>query len=767
MPDDRQPTPDNGRSTAIPEPVEPALTFRGQKPTPGLVMKLWRSGQRFNQAGRAEILKARAFRRREESSLVQLAPSWVRQHPDLSTWVRDIRHERVSLDREQVARVGAVEPEYSCEALGFTETADIYKEQRESYMEEWRVSDFGPPTQGYGEKLVEDGQFARVRIPAHLDMDGAPDFFEMLSKRAYDALDDEKKKEYQPADPSIERRRKRYVKVDKDGKKVISARFDKGDDDKSKEAHDKAVQRYLLDKSASNGRIISALDCAPIWARGKGKERWELVALVERSLYEVEDLIDQEYAWVGMGDRLFRPVAYNADGTVLKIDRGEAGVGGLVYLYTAYLLCKDDEGCLKPMVYYTVGGAATSFAAGGDAPDDPEALGVLDICDALADPKTGRCKALEGRALWSYHFGLRTGDDDADFAAQPYLSAFIPLIISIEGNKTSINAAVALTSFTGHVAKPDAALAAVEGMTEAYLEQDGELVPGKVPKPGETVESPYDYIPFQQAQIGRDAWQQYASDVQELKLATSVDQAADASGHALVVGETIAKVSKRQIRDSILAAVIRDGEDHARIIHAIWECYGVKWPLQTVNERPVGKLGSVRPARELVAYDPEWVGDGEFRLKAEYPAEANLAEQDLAKADYEAGVGTFERVCKTRGIKDSDSEFVKILKDRMRNSPEYMQAMSMSIAVKRGDKTMVQILKSLQQEQRMTANGVPGLPNGIPSAALKRQGQQQAQGGGGPSLASSQRGGIEAGQVGVASLNADAAAQLAVGGQVA
>jgi hypothetical protein len=758
MPDDVK------RSPAIPAPSGPGLMYRGQKITPGLILRLWRSGMSTKRRSRERILTCRAMRRKDPESLVALSPRWRYNNPEAASWVRDIRHERITLERAQIARVGAIEPEFNCEPLGFLKTDEDHAEEKEAYFEEWRVSDHGPPVQAFYGKAVEDGEYGRVRIPAHLDMDGCPDFFEMLDERAYEALPADERKAYTRDDAD---RRGRYVKLDKDGNKKRNPRFDKGSDDASKEAHDAAVQRYLLGKAASNGRIIPALDCAPIFVRGRGRDRWELAALVERTLYHVEELLyegkpGEGYGWRGMGDRKLVPMAYNADGSGMRVSRDEIGTGDQIYVYTAYFLATDEDGIQRPVIASTVGATATWDAQSGD-PDDSESVVLIDLYDQFKT-EDGSCPALAGRALWSYHFGLHTEDDDPDHYGQPHLWAVLDIIRTLEGNKTAINAATTTNAFTGHYQIPDARLAEVA--PEAVLEADGDtLRRPKIPGVGEIETAIGQIIPAQQATVSPDAWQQLANDQLVLQQATATDQpSSGASGHAIVVGETLAKVGQRHQRQGVLEAVQRDGEDHLRILHAIFECYGVKWPIQTVEELPVGEMGPAKAGKKIIEYDPDWIGSDNFELKAEYPEEENLARVDLEMNAAERGFSSFENVQKVKGAKDSQSEFVKVLKDRIRNHPMYTEMAMLALAEARGDKQAVGVLKALRQQQRMTESmpGVPGAANGLPSAALNR-GQAPTGGSGGPTAAQSSRGGIVAAELGTGAKMADAEAKMAVG----
>jgi len=750
---------DRDRAPGIPEPSGPALSFRGDPITPHLILKLWRSGMRQKQESRKRILKVRALRRKEESSLVQLSPSWVRRNPELATWVRSVLHERVTIERDLIARAGAVEPVFDCKPLGSLKRDRDYAEEKEAYLNEWRQQSV--PTQTMVGKNVEDGEFGLVVLPAADDLDGMPDFYQHIEEDAYAALSDEAKRSYRRDDAD---RHGRYAKVDEQVRKQKNPAYDRGDTQASQEAHDAAVRHYLLDKAPSNVRIIPALDCAPFFVRGKGTRRWELAALIERTLYYAEELLEGEYGWQGMGNRKLIPLAYGANGETTKLTAGEVGLGGQFYLYTAYLLCKDRRnGCTRPVIAYTVGGQGTWDSLSG-SPDDPASVGLIDLYAQYAKPD-GTCPALDGAPLWSYHGGFHTEDDDPDHYWQPALWPFYELILSLEGNATAVKAATAVNAFTGHVYRPDAQLAGVAD--EAIIEQDGELRVPRVPRPGEIEAAGGEIVPFAQAQVGADAWRLLQAEQLSLQAATAVDQGPDASGHALVVGETLAKVAKRHVRDGVLEAIVSAGEKQLRILQAIYDCHGIRWPLQTVDERPASQPGEPEPGQDVAEYNPAWIGEGTYRLKAVYPNEENLARIDLEANLKQQGLSTFGKVQAAKGESDAERVWIEVLKDKMREHPLYLERVMLGVAQGTGDKDLVATIKLLQQQQQLTqpTPGVPGGTNGLPTAALKRRGNQLAQppsGGGRPPIAAAIRGGITAGQMGTAAMQNDAMAQLQV-----
>lgn len=756
-------------------------TLRGRELDHNWLVTLWQTGAKAKEHSRHRIEVCRDLRRKTRT--VKLAASWANKHSEAASWVVHVMSERRTLERDLKARVGAVKPAISRTAMGDLDTDVTLAERCERYLDEWKRQNV--PIDTFNGKGVEDGEYAIVVVPANLDMDGSPDFFEYLDERAYQAKEDTEKGEYEQDDTD---RRKRYVKKDKDGRKVPDARWDRDDRGRTREryesdtakeqsrtpnmrpepfrrdpkrseqSHTDAVEKwrrnYLLDKRASNVRVIPALDCAPFFTRGKGAQRWELAALVERALFYPEEL-PASFGWKGMGDRALIPQGFDASRTT--------GQDGQWYLYTAYFTWIDDDGCERPIIAYSVGGQQTCW--GDQEPDtetdEPETVAVIDLYEEYG---------LTGK-LWSYHGGARTDDDDPDFYWEPYLWAYKEAIEGIEGITTAIKAATAVTAFTGHYHKPDAALLTADPqLAEALIDSaTGGLEKPTMPAAGEIETMVGDIHPAQQATISADAWRVQQFEMQSLRDNTAFERTSGSggsSGHAMLVADTLAKVAQRYVREGTLDATVSAAEKHLRILHAIYQKHGVRWPIATTKERPVG--AEIANAEDVDEFDPAWVvkdGKVNYRLTAHYPEEENLARIDLARAEFKDGTGSFEDLVAAKGKADPETEWAKVLKDRIRQHPSYIEEQVARLAKLRGNKRMLQILK-LQADQRMTQQGIPGFEGGLPAAALNR-GAAQAQGGGGggggPTMASSVRGGVEAGQMAVASRQADANAQLMAG----
>jgi hypothetical protein len=403
-----------------------------------------------------------------------------------------------------------------------------------------------------------------------------------------------------------------------------------------------------------------------------------------------------------------------------------------VYLYTAYLMSTDDEGKDHPLIVYTVGGAGTWDTRSGTV-DDPKSVAMIDLYEEYG---------IDGK-LWSYHFGLHTEDDDPDHYGQPYLWALMDLLKGMEAEQGAIRSATALNAFTGYVHKPDAGLP-----DEAYLESDSTLRVPRIPGPGQIETAAGSVEPFRQAQVGADAWRLAEMDRLALTEATAIDTVpggSGPSGHALLVQQTLGTIAKRQNRSCVLAAVIASGEAHLRILAGIEQKYGIRWPIRSTQERPV--KGEPRSGVAPAIFDPAWVEDGQFNLSADFPAESNLAVVDLEASLADRGYSSFDNVQEAKGQPDPQTEWKKVLKDRLRKTPAYLMRAEMQLAQQTGDTEMVAVLRDLQNQQKLTRAGVPGVaPNGVPTSALDRGNAGPAGPGGGQTpIASSVRGGIQAG----------------------
>jgi hypothetical protein len=733
---------------------EPML-FQSRELSHDYLPELWRTGSEHWWRTRERIAVAQGLR--TKTMTVQLRESWRRRHPEASDWVIKVLPERRTLERDLIAAVADVEPTYSRVAVGKGIDRDFdHASQCENYMETWRR--LYAPYQTSAEKCAEDGMHGGVVLPSDVDMDGCPDFYDRLDEQSYDALDedDERRGQYirDEDDP-----KGRYVRRNEDGSKKINPKYDKGDDEKSKEAHAEAVQRYLLtcDEFGVSVRIISANDCVPFLLKGTGRDRWIPFALLERTLYYPEELLQKGYGWRGMGDRLLIPQGFDATRTT-----GQNGMWYVYTLYTTWVDPKDSKKVKRPILAYSVGGNPTWT-------DDPtteqqlpdNGVAVIDLYERYG---------LTGR-LWWWGGGLHTSDDSFDLYWEPYLWPLAETIIGIEGKETATNAAIATGAFTGWYHKPDATLVGSDGVDDdALVDANGELRKPVIPEPGEIETVVGDVFPAMPTVVSPDAWRALQVEYESLRENTTLEHPGGAggqtSGRSLSVKATIAQTAKRHIREGALDFVQFCGETAMRVLHAIEKEHDVRWPLQTDSERPVG--AEMRIGSEVLEWNSDWVGDGEYRLKTDYPEEYNPVKVEMAMAAADRGYGSPEDVWAAQGKTDPNSEWTKVLKWKMKTSPEFILAQTQRYAKRQGDKMMLQVLK-LQQQQKMTQTGVAGFPAGVPTSAVGAPdgggppgGAPSGGPGGGPNVAQRAYGGIKAAETGPQMQ--DAALSAEVGG---
>jgi hypothetical protein len=684
--------------------------------------------------------------------------TFLKNHPEVDrTSAISLLPEREGYERDLVARAGAVKPEISREALDVIDRAVDEAEEYEAYMREVAEDDeSGVPFDTSIEKLAEDGEHGVVITPWDLDSDGIPDFYDRLTERARAALKAEDRKAYTKDD----NRAGHYVKRDERGRRVVNPRFDRDakgrtrkdaekaggkgsythDRAKSEAAHEEAVRRYLLAHRASNFRLIPALDCYPLLGRGHGKAKWAVEGLIERAAFSREDLLSRNYGWHQIGSKLILPRG---------MDPRNSETNDGLYLYTLYTFLEDegDGECRQhPCILYCVGGAGTWWD-GAELDNDAKKNAVA-VIDLWAERQARH-------RFWGYEFGSHTSDDDPNHYARPAIWPFRNRILNIEGLQTANHVSVQTNAYTGHYYKPDAAI--LKEDPEAVVDSQTHMVRQPVkPAPGEIQPWAGDVVPFSQAQIGADAWKLEASYQESLQRSMAIDSIDNQeSGHAMLVASSQGQTQKRQIREAALRVYRFCLETDARWRAAAWRCHGVKWPILTSKERPVGH--ERRSRQDVSEFDAErWLGEDEnVKLNVSYGEEFNLARAQMEMDAADRGYRALEHVAAAFGEPDTMNLRIAVAKDQLWKTPAAQAMLGEMVAEMRGMKRQNQI-RAMQADGQMTQQGLPGADPSqpqvmLPQAMLQRQGQPPAQGGGGgpqvPDMAGSVVGGIKAGQM--------------------
>lgn len=735
-------------SSILTEPTEKPLTWRGQDLTASRVVDVFTRNWDMAAWRTKNVEQARDFRRKTLQNA--LPPSWVAKNPEVARWAKHVMAERQTIEREQIARVNAVLSTFNREALDQKKLSDDQAGACERYMNEWRQQKLDQLEMGI--KGVEDGEFGLVVLPATADMGGRPDFYDHISEEAYGQLPATDRKAYQKDTADT---RGRYARMNAEGHRIAHPKWDRTasgqtrkqagsrfarDDAKSKAAHDEALDQYLLQHDASTTRLIPALDCVPIYARGTGKDRFRLIGLAERALVSVEDALEMQFGWAGMGNRQMIPRGYR--------DNRVTGQNGDYYLYTLYITSTDDDGIEHPLIIYCLGGYGTWGSGGsgyGGRVDDKTSVAMIDLY---------KTHGLTGR-FWGYFGGMHTGDDDPLYRYQPWMFPFIDGILSLEGGTAALKATIGTMAYPWWNYKPDANLAALddEALMEAGPNNTRTLRAPRVGKPGEVVTNPGDMTAQQPGQASPDAWRLQQSEVMALQQNTATSRPNDASGNAIAVSETLAQVNQAQVRGGVSDATKFAGECHLKILDQADQKFNVRWPINTTMKRAAGITAgsSSRGSTQVARFDPSWLGDGEvknYQLSVTIPAEENLARVDLTRSLYKDRLASFADVQADRGKEDSQEVRLEIAKDMLWEDPANQLLFQQRVAEITQNRKMQQILK-LQADQLMTGGKDQGLPDGIPTPILKRMGNPQQQGGGnGAAAVTSQRAGIQGGQIG-------------------
>lgn len=738
----------------------PAITWRGESITSDKIVRMFVNAAEKRFANRtSRILATQALRR--GTLEVKLSSEFRKKYREIAEWVVAKLEVRETAERDLIAKAGAVEPHFSRKPLKTTETAREEAEAFEAYVNEIFQSSI--PFQEMLEKGTEDGEYGWTALPAEVTEDGQPDFWDRIEDYVYESLDPDEKSTYQKDDGD---RKGRYVRVDDEGNKVPNPKYSRNargqrsddpkdrDEDKSDEAYQEALRNYLLGCEATVTRVIPALDCVPIQVRGRGRRKWDTVGLIERSLFEPEELIRNNYAFPFMGKKLVVPRGFRKEWT---------GKDGQFYLYSMYLTVRDDRRRLRPFVAYTVGGAHTRWGDSGS--DDKASVAVIDLYKEYG---------LEGQ-FWGYEYALHTADDDPDWYGRPYLWAFIRRILAVEGLLTANAAATAVSAYTGHFFEPnDKLVETLERMDpEAVVDSaTHQLQRPNMPGPGEIEPAYGSLTPAQKSEIGDDAWRMLDIHQMALDKALVVDQLPlkGPSGAAMMVSESLGQIAKRHIRE----AAVRSSEGalmcDAKIRTAMYLRFKVKWPIHTAEEKPIG-LEKVEQ-QTYSEFEPDWVGnpekvcEGNYLLKGSFPKEFNLAKADLEINGYLKGVRALKHVAEAFGESDPMALRTELAKDELWKEPDSKAFLRQLVARWRGMRIANQVT-ALQVDNKMTPQGVPGAPGGVPTAILERMNgagaaQPPQPTGTGPGIAGSQRGGMTAGAMVGSEMAANAEGMLGV-----
>lgn len=572
-------------------------------------------------------------------------------------------------------------------------------------------------------RLVQQGEFGLFVLPSPAEWLKTPGFM--------DTVKDENGKEERKPRPQYDR--------DTRGRAPGENGYGGRDEKSSTKAYRDDADAYLARRLPFSVRVESPLNCFPILARGRGREPWDTIGIVVRTLYEREELIRRKYRWSGQENVALIPT---------EASNSTYGAYGQVYLYEAWMLDADGN----PYISYSCGGHQTTM-------DDDEPA-IIDLKQEYGLTR------LPCKYFWGNHL-----EDEPDERGVPLLDPIAVAILNVEAHLTHellYGKRTAMPGF-GVDVNPDLPPA-------AFLDDKGNLKKIEMPKDGSVILLPGRMAPLVAPRVGdslRYVTDQLLGQVQQSTPdASVVGGGGGASGHQDVIQNEYFEASQEMILESARVALEFTGEVAAELActaakgeWAVLDGKGVEIPVYVNAEvTPGNDTAATSPLRTISTFKERWVGPGIYDLTAIYPNEGNLAETQQTAELADRGYATFEDVMESRGKTAPEVERAKIDADRWLKSDEGMRYISERFAAYRGD------LEAKEQEELRLEGMLSGGQNPLPVDALAQQGMvpQQAPMTGTqvPNMAASQLGGIVAGAIGAgAQMNdAQAVSQIPMGG---
>lgn len=578
--------------------------------------------------------------------------------------------------------------------------------------------------------LIQWGELGLFFLPSPAEWLKSPDYMDTVT-----------------AADGTERRtpRPRYNR-DARGRAPDESGYTKRDEGASSRAHREDHDAYLARRLPFVVRVESPLNCVPILARGRGREPWDTIGIVVRTLYEREELIRRQYRWPGMDNTALIPM--DAGG-------GPYGAYGQVYLYEAWML--DEDG--NPYISYACGGQPTTMA------DDAPAL--IDLKQEYGLTR------LPCRYLWGNHLE----DDNPDERGVPLLDPIGGAILNVEAHLTHELVYGRRTAFPGFGIdiNPDLPSA-------AFLDDKGQLKDITMPSDGGVVLLPGRLAPLMAPRTGdslRYVTQQLLGQVSDSTPDASVmGGGGGSSGHQDIIQNEYFEASQEMVLESCRQALEFVGECAAELActaargeWAVLDGKGVEIPVYVNAEvTPGNDTEKTSPLRKISAFKERWVGPGIYDLTAVYPNEGNLAEIQQTAELADKGYATFDDVMEARGKTAPEVERAKIDADRWLKSEAGQLYLAQRFAAYRGQ------LEEAEKAKLALDGRLSGGANPLPTAALAQPalpGGMPAQppgppmtGTAMPNMAASSLGGIVGGAIGAGAQmhDAQAVSQIAPGG---
>jgi hypothetical protein len=587
-------------------------------------------------------------------------------------------------------------------------------------------------------KAAEDGEFAYVLMPDVADFHYVPSYSDEITDKEFKALRKEAQAGWRYArdDGKWTRPKKSYWRDDKrkpaDKPKEMSER-------NTTEAYSKEINT-MGKRLPWVERLISMYDCAPVLTRGRGKQRYQVSGLYVRTLYDVDELQQDGWQWIGMENRELIPRGFSRSNTT--------GAAGSLYLYEYYFYDYEEQDGKRipiPCVAYCVAGQGT---AKSDHVADPEQCYVIDLRDAFG---------LDELPV-GYFWGMRTAADDPDYIGRPLLWPLVATITNLEKIVTAKNAFDWDNGFAGYVMPVDPGL---DPLVQAAAVENGTFKAVDRPEPGEVVYSTGAPIPFTGAQAGPGINEGIAFHSDRLRMnqpeETPGQRATGASGHSQLVAEDLKQQAHRQLKECVRQVKEFAGNQRIKFGCAFDAKFGVQIPVEANLEHDADSSPGDGEARGLMEFDTRWVGDV-YKITAEFPKVGNLAEAQQYADFKERGLVLWEEFREKLGDENPANSKVKRDVEAYYESPPAMIRMDAAVAA---------MLNDQEEKDRLDAE-LAGLltPEGVPPGAIAPDAAAGAQmpGMAMPNIPGSVLGAEVAGAVGQASQMADAQSMAAVPG---
>lgn len=689
-------------------------------PTHQQMVDAWTWGVERYGSSRNQILDARDL---ETGDLYLASPDAVIKNGVVESdpYARRLP-QRWLLPLYQEQTLSAQMPDYLREALTGSERADMQAQEVEAWMRGTRAQVL-PWTDGCG-KVVRDGQFAAFMLPMSAAWDLQPSYMDTVSK-------------------SVSREWWR----DTDNRPTSDEK--KRDRKNSAKAYREELERWHAGRVPFAHRLVSATDCVPFFTRGVGKRRYELRALLVRTLHDRFSLFEDGFRWEGMRDMIL-PTGFDA--------RAVHGAGGQLYLYEwlYYRTLTLEDGLIDriPYVAYSVAGVETwhnRMSPQRDAVD--RAPAVVNLRERYG----------MRRHLMGYYYGWhRAGEDDPGKAGIPIMTPVMDMILGTESLWSSTEKHARASAFCGYqyIPSKDTIAGSYTHGTQGQNAADPPPLPGS----GEAIAVDGEYKPIAPAPLGPEVRYLIELGLAQLQLNSPDPQlhggSGDDPGYKVSLLHALQQQANTHMRDGLREWVEDVGEWSLELAGALIRHFKLDGIPVEENLPPTIDTSARRTPRKAINLTETMLG-GRYHVTAFYPSVGSIPEVQQISELYDKHQASWDDLMEARGKNDAMGELVKITAHwALVGTPEGQNDLRVWIARYRGDEEQA---KALIEQGMLTPDGSTTAEI-TPEAMAAAQGAVGRMGGGGgfPAGAASM-GGIMSGATQGASIQRAGIAESAVG----